>query len=67
MKNRGPKDVVIGQDAFHAYQNAAAVTLKTPVHVSHPTPHSRRKFTSKPRRHCSGCPFPEGCVVCTLD
>lgn len=26
----------------------------------------RRTFTSQPRRHCSGCPFPEGCMMCTL-
>jgi hypothetical protein len=26
----------------------------------------RRKFTGRPRRHCSGCPFPEGCVMCAL-
>ena len=67
MKNSDRKDVVISQEAFSAYQKAAAVTLKTPVHVSNPTPHSRRKFTRKPMRHCGGCPFPEGCVMCTLD
>lgn len=26
----------------------------------------RRKFTGQPRRHCSHCPFPEGCMMCTL-
>ena len=26
----------------------------------------RRKFDGQKRRHCSGCPFPEGCVMCTL-
>ena len=26
----------------------------------------RRKFTGQPRKHCSHCPFPEGCVMCTL-
>jgi hypothetical protein len=25
-----------------------------------------RKFDGKPKRHCSGCPFPKGCVMCTL-
>ena len=26
----------------------------------------RRKFDGQKRRHCSQCPFPEGCVMCTL-
>lgn len=26
----------------------------------------RRKFTGQPRRHCSHCPFPDGCMMCTL-
>lgn len=25
-----------------------------------------RKFDGNHKRHCSGCPFEEGCVVCTL-
>ena len=31
-----------------------------------PPDKQRRKFTGQKRRHCSRCPFPEGCVVCTL-
>lgn len=29
--------------------------------------HPERKFTGKPRKHCSQCPFPEGCVMCDLE
>ncbi len=25
-----------------------------------------RKFDGQYRRHCGGCPFPEGCIMCTL-
>ncbi len=35
------------------------------VHDASPSKR-RRKFTGQPRRHCSHCPFPEGCVMCTL-
>ncbi len=28
--------------------------------------HPYRKFDGSPNRHCSKCPFPEGCVMCTL-
>jgi hypothetical protein len=31
-----------------------------------PSGKRRRKFTGQPQRHCSSCPFPEGCVMCTL-
>ena len=31
-----------------------------------PSGKRRRQFTGQPRRHCSGCPFPEGCMMCTL-
>lgn len=31
-----------------------------------PSGKRRRKFTGQPRRHCSRCPFPEGCMMCTL-
>ena len=34
----------------------------------HNAPPSKRlrHFNGKPHKHCSGCPFPEGCVMCTL-
>jgi hypothetical protein len=35
------------------------------VHNS-PSGKRRRKFTGQPRRHCSECTFPEGCMMCTL-
>ncbi len=28
--------------------------------------HHERKFTEMPRRHCSRCPYPEGCMMCDL-
>ncbi len=31
-----------------------------------PSGKRRRKFTGEKRRHCSHCPFPEGCMMCTL-
>lgn len=31
-----------------------------------PSGKRHRRFDGHPRRHCSQCPFPEGCVVCTL-
>jgi len=42
------------------------VVMRQPVHLTHPTPHSERQFDGKPKKWCSGCPFPEGCVVCCL-
>ena len=30
------------------------------------SPKPYRKFDGQHRRHCSKCPFPEGCVMCTL-
>ena len=35
------------------------------VHAA-PPGKRRRKFDGKKRRHCSQCPFPEGCGMCTL-
>ncbi len=28
--------------------------------------HPERHFTDKPKRHCSRCPFKEGCISCDL-
>ncbi len=35
------------------------------VHGS-PSGKRRREFNGQPRRHCSGCRFPEGCIMCCL-
>ncbi len=48
-------------------RNPLAVRIGKPVHLACPTAHPERVFDGKPRRWCSGCDSPEGCVVCTLD
>jgi hypothetical protein len=35
------------------------------VHGS-PSGKRMRRFTGDLRRHCSGCMYPDGCMVCTL-
>ena len=38
--------------------------------LDHPTrkhPERAENEDGEPHRHCSGCPFPEGCKVCDLD
>lgn len=62
----GP-DAIVGTEELWALRTRAGVMIQKPVHLSHPTPHPERTFTRKPRKHCGGCPFSEGCVVCTLD
>ena len=49
------------------YYKGTKWAVETVVGLTDNRPHKERKFDGKPRRWCSKCPFPEGCVTCCLD
>jgi hypothetical protein len=60
-------DVELAHDIVSRTNPAIHVKLLGAIHKSHRTPHRERKFDGKPKKWCSKCPFPEGCIVCCLD
>ena len=68
------------EEAERAAASGSVVLMRPVTDEPHMTKHSERevtvhdapagkrhrKFTGQPRRHCSHCPFPEGCVMCML-
>jgi hypothetical protein len=61
------EDIESAHDVVSKTNPAIHINLLRPIHKSHRTPHSERKFDGNPKKWCSKCPFPEGCVVCCLD
>lgn len=64
---------IIFADPVHLDDRVECLDLSKPerervylVKDSKPDSMLYRSFDGKPHRHCSGCPFPEGCVTCTL-
>jgi hypothetical protein len=60
-------DIEEAHDIVSATNPAIHINIERPIHEKYPTPHPERIFSDKPKRWCSKCPFPEGCVVCCLD
>jgi hypothetical protein len=60
-------DVEQAHDIVSRTNPAIRIYIERPIQERFPTQHSERKFDGKPKKWCSKCPFPEGCVVCCLD
>jgi hypothetical protein len=60
-------DIEEAHDIVSRTNPAIHINMLPQIFEFFPTPHQERKFDGKPKKWCSKCPFPEGCVVCCLD
>ena len=60
-------DIEQAHDIVSRTNPAIHVNVRPLIQEAFPTPYLERKFVGKPKKWCSKCPFPEGCVVCCLD
>ena len=57
---------LIFKKAFDDEESWAIDRATTLRNIGSGARHTERVFSSKPKKHCSRCPFPEGCIMCDL-
>ena len=65
-REEGARDFLAALGVTRGGDSNFNVIIMPPAHVTHPTPHPERKFDGTARKWCNGCPYDDGCVVCTI-